>query len=112
VSGSSGTASPFAGTAGTAGYANGGGGNALFRSPSGIAAVGSVLYLADTGNHVIRKITTAATVTTFMGDPLAATTRDGEASQALLNAPTGIAGTSGTIYFTDVNENVVRKILY
>lgn len=94
------------------GYADGSGTSARFSSPRGIAAVGSVLYLADTGNHAIRRITTAATVTTFVGDPLAATTRDGEASQALLNAPTGIAGTSGTIWFTDVNENVVRKVLY
>jgi sugar lactone lactonase YvrE len=94
------------------GYEDGSGTSARFTSPRGIAAVGSVLYLADTGNHVIRKITTSATVTTFVGDPLAATTRDGEASQALLNAPAGIAGTSGTIYFTDVNENVVRKILF
>ena len=94
------------------GHEDGSGTSTRFTSPRGIAAVGSVLYLADTGNHVIRRITTAATVTTFAGDPLAATTRDGEASQALLNAPAGIAGTSGTIYFTDVNENVVRKILF
>lgn len=96
------------------GYEDGSGTSARFSSPRGIAAVGSVLYLADTGNHAVRRITTSATVTTFVGDPSAATTRDGDASQVLLNAPTGIAGTStsGTIYFTDVNENVVRKILF
>ena len=94
------------------GYADGSGTSARFSSPRGIAAVGSVLYLADTGNHAVRRITTAATVTTFVGTSTSATTRDGDASQVLLNAPTGIAGTSGTIYFTDVNENVVRKILY
>ncbi len=105
----------FAGAApltAASGYADGSGTSARFSSPRGIAAVGSVLYLADTGNHVIRRITTAATVTTFVGISTSATTRDGDASQALLNAPTGITGTSGTIYFTDVNENVVRKILF
>lgn len=102
----------FAGTAGTAGYANGSGGSALFSSPAGIAASGSTLYLADAGNHAIRRITSSAAVTTFLGDPEAATTRDGPSSQALLNAPAGIAATSRAVHFTDVNENVVRKILY
>jgi sugar lactone lactonase YvrE len=108
----SGSVSTFAGTSGTAGFADGSGGGARFSSPAGIAAVGSVLYVADTGHHSIRKITGAGTVTTFVGDPEAATTRDGDAPQALLNAPAGIAGIEGTIFFTDGNENVVRKVLF
>jgi len=51
-------------------------------------------------------------VTTFAGDPGAATTRNGDPGTALLNAPAGITGVEGTIYFTDINENVVRKILF
>ncbi|MBI5420475.1 MAG: hypothetical protein HZA60_10330 [Deltaproteobacteria bacterium] len=94
------------------GFTDGSGTSARFSSPKGIAAVGSVLYLADTGNHAARRITTAATVTTFAGDPASATNRDGDASQALLNAPAGITGITGTIFFTDLNENVVRKILF
>ncbi|HSL92437.1 MAG TPA: NHL repeat-containing protein, partial [Candidatus Limnocylindrales bacterium] len=112
VSGTSGTASTFAGTAGTAGFADGSTGTALFSSPRGITSVGSFLYVADTGNHAIRRISTTATVSTFVGTSEAATTRDGDASQALLNAPVGIAGAEGTIFFTDANENVVRKILF
>jgi hypothetical protein len=112
VSGTSGTASTFAGTAGTAGFADGSGATSLFSSPSGIAAVGSILFLADTGNHAVRRIGSAANVTTFVGNFEAATTRDGDAPQALLNAPAGIAGIDGTIFFTDVNENVLRKILF
>jgi sugar lactone lactonase YvrE len=104
--------STFAGTAGTAGFADGSGGSALFSSPSGIAAVSEVLYLADTGNHAVRRISTAGAVTTFVGRADAATTRDGDASQALLNAPTGVAGEPGAIFFTDTNENVIRKILF
>lgn len=94
------------------GFANNSGTSARFSSPRGITAVGSVLYLADTGNHAVRAISTSTTVTTFVGDPESATTRDGDAAQALLNAPVGIAGVEGAIYFTDVNENVVRKILF
>ncbi len=113
VSGNSGTVSTFAGTAGMAGFADGSGGNALFSSPTGITAVGSFLYLSDTGNHAVRKIaTTGAAVTTFVGTSTEATTRDGDAPQALLNAPAGITGVQGTIFFTDVNENIVRKVLF
>ncbi len=95
-----------------AGYADGSGTETRFSSPRGIAAVNSILFVADTGNHAIRKVTTASSVTTFVGNPGAATTRDGDASQVLLNAPVGITGVTGTITFTDENENVVRKILY
>jgi hypothetical protein len=94
------------------GFVNNSGTSARFSSPRGIAAVGSVLYVADTGNHAVRAISTATNVTTFVGTSESATTRDGDAPQALLNAPVGIAGVPGTIYFTDVNENVVRKILF
>jgi hypothetical protein len=94
------------------GFVEGSGTAARFSSPRGITAVGSVLYVADTGNHAVRTISTAATVDTFVGTSEAATTRDGDAVQALLNAPVGIAGVQGTIYFTDANENIVRKILF
>jgi len=94
------------------GFVDDSGTRARFSSPRGLTAVGSVLYLADTGNHAVRTISTAATVTTFVGTSEAATTRNGDAAQALLNAPVGIAGAQGTIYFTDANENVVRKILF
>ena len=108
----SGATSTFAGTAGQPGFTDGSGASARFSSPDGISGVGSTLYVADRGNHALRRISTLATVTTFVGDPGAATTRNGDPDIALLNAPTGITGVEGTIYFTDVNENVVRKILY
>jgi len=103
----------FAGSnSGASGFVDGTGTTARFGSPRGIAAVESALYVADTGNHVVRRISTLRKVTTFAGDPGAATTKNGDPSVALLNAPTGIAGVPGTIYFTDTNENVVRRILY
>jgi len=110
---SGGSVSTFAGSdMGAAGTVDGTGTDARFDSPRGIAGVESALYVADTGNHVVRRISTLRKVTTFAGDPGAATTKNGDPSVALLNAPTGIAGVPGTIYFTDTNENVVRKILY
>ena len=104
----------FAGSdAGVSGFVDDTTGTAArFDTPGGIAAVGSVLYVADTGNHAVRRISTLRKVTTFVGNPGAATTRNGDSNNALLNAPTGITGVEGTIYFTDINENVVRKILF
>ncbi|MGW8284351.1 MAG: NHL repeat-containing protein [Candidatus Deferrimicrobiaceae bacterium] len=108
----SGATSTFAGSAGQAGDTDGAGGAARFSSPDGIAGIGSALYVADRGNHAVRRISTSARVTTFVGTPEAATTRNGNADSALLNAPAGITGVEGTIYFTDINENVVREILF
>ena len=58
----------LAGAPGLAGSADGTGGAARFRSPQGLAAdaAGNV-YVADTSNHTIRKITTAGVVTTLAG---------------------------------------------
>ncbi len=108
----SGATSTFAGSAGQPGVADGSGATARFSSPDGIAGVGSALYVADRGNHAVRRISTLATVTTFVGNPGAATNRNGDSNNTLLNAPAGIAGVEGTIYFTDINENVVRNILF
>ena len=108
----SGTVSDFAGSSGNAGLEDRTGTEARFSSPTGITAVDSVLYVSDTGNHAVRRISTLRKVTTFVGNPGAATTRNGDSNNALLNAPTGITGVEGTIYFTDINENVVRKILF
>ncbi len=102
----------YAGSAGQPGIVDDQGDSARFSSPDGISAVGSLLFVADRGNHVVRRVSSTRRATTFAGNPAAATTREGSATGALMNAPAGIAGVDGTIYFTDINENVVRKILF
>ena len=103
----------FAGSsAGVSGSVDDTGTAARFHTPRGIAGVDPFLYVADTGNHTVRRISTSRKVITFAGDPGAATTINGDPSAARMNAPTGIAGVPGTIYFTDTNENVIRKILF
>jgi sugar lactone lactonase YvrE len=103
----------FAGSsAGESGSVDDTGTAARFHTPRGIAALESFLYVADTGNHTIRRISTVRKVDTIAGDFGAATTKNGDASAALMNAPTGIAGGDGALYFTDANENVIRKILF
>jgi len=108
----SGTTTTFAGSAGQPGFADEQGDAARFSAPEGVAAVGSILFVADRGNHAVRRISTTRTVTTFVGSPDAATTRNGAASDALWNGPSGVAGVEGTLTVSDARENVVRQILF
>src|SRR4030042_982380 len=65
-----GRGSTFAGAFGVAGSADGTGTAARFNLPSGIVAVGTTLYVCDTGNHTIREIvSTSGLVTTVAGTP-------------------------------------------
>ena len=102
---------------GTSGYAgdNGPAVSAALNSPQGLAvdASGNV-YIADTGNNVIRKITVAnGNITTVAGNGTAGVSGDGNpALSAQLNAPTGVAvDTTGNIYIADSKNNRIREVL-
>ncbi|MEI6715375.1 MAG: immunoglobulin domain-containing protein [Verrucomicrobiota bacterium] len=101
-----------AGLDGVAGAVDGVKGAAKFGGPSGIA-VGSdgSVYVADTDNSVIRKITPAGVVSTIAGSAGVAGLVDGAAKGAKFNHPQGIAvGSDGTVYVADTDNNVIRKI--
>jgi trimeric autotransporter adhesin len=86
---------------------------AQFYLPSGIAMDSSGnMYIADTMNRRIRKITKDGTVSTIAGNGLYAYTGDGSAAGvAQLNSPLGTASdSSGNIYIADSANNAVRKI--
>ncbi len=87
---------------------------AKLNSPYGLAfdAAGN-LYIADTGNSVIRKLTvTTGVITTVAGTGVAGYKGDGgPATAAKLNSPWGITfGGNGNLYIADLNNNVVRQI--
>jgi sugar lactone lactonase YvrE len=97
---------------GTAGYAEGVGSAAQFNSPSGVAvdATGNV-YVADKGNHVIRKISPAGNVSTLAGTPGTPGSTDGPGTAAQFNLPSGVAlDASGNILVADAGNNKIRKI--
>jgi len=102
----------LAGVPAVSGTANGSGRDARFNSPSGVAlGAGGTLYVSDSENSVIRKITAGGVVTTFAGVFATPGLVDGAALTAQFNAPQGIVlDRSGTLLVADSNNNVVRKI--
>jgi DNA-binding beta-propeller fold protein YncE len=86
---------------------------ASLNEPAGIAAdaLGNI-YVADTANRRIRKITPAGAIVTLAGDGGIAPTGDGgAATAATLNQPEGVAldASSGDLYIADTGNNRVRK---
>src|SRR5208337_1041744 len=83
----------------------------LFDSPGGIAVDSSGnLYIADSNNKIIRKITTDGVVTTLAGSGLRGHA-DGPGTAASFDSPGAIAvGSNGNVYVTDFFTNMIRKI--
>ena len=96
---------------GVAGYADGIGSAAQFTNPAGMAIDSSgTLYVADTNNHRIRKITAAGVVTTLAGSGVAGNA-DGIGTAAQFNGPFAvIVDSSGTLYVADTNNQRIRKV--
>ena len=107
---SSGNVSTFAGS-GVASFANATGTSASFDTPSGIAADSSGnVYVADSFNHSIRKITPLGVVSTLAGSGTIGST-DGTGTSASFNTPRGVCvDSSGNIYVADTNNHKIRKI--
>ncbi|KER79721.1 NHL repeat-containing protein [Xanthomonas arboricola] len=96
---------------GQEGFADGVDAAAEFNTPSGIAFdTAGNLYIADTGNHAIRKRTPQGVVTPLAGDGSAGF-RDGAAAQARFNGPIGVAvDAQGRVYVADTYNDRIRVI--
>ncbi len=100
---------------GVSGYAgdNGPAKEAMLCKPSGVAAgPDNCLYIADTGNHCIRKIDNEGIITTFAGGGTEGYEGDGgKARTARLRRPGGVVTDGkGNIYTNDYGNNVIRMI--
>ena len=100
-----------------AGTGNGAGGStdstgaaASFKSPGGLVVSGANLFVADTGNNIIRQIVHATgAVTTIAGSAGAIGTTDAIGTSARFQGPTGIGvSTGGTLYIADTNNHTLR----
>jgi len=108
----SGTVSTIAGVAGMSGAVDGAGASARFNSPSGLAVGNSGnVYVADTANHTIRRISTGGTVSTLAGSAGRTGTDDGVGAAALFNSPSSLAVDSlGNVYVADSGNHTIRQI--
>ncbi|MDR2674524.1 MAG: immunoglobulin domain-containing protein, partial [Opitutaceae bacterium] len=111
--------STLAGVAGDAGCADGQGAGARFNLPGGIIVDGAgTLFLADTGNSVIREISPSGMVLTLAGNPGADGIagipgfKDGAGLGALFNRPSALAlSPDGEfLYVADTGNRAIRKI--
>jgi murein DD-endopeptidase MepM/ murein hydrolase activator NlpD len=96
---------------GAEGFKDRAGKEAAFNSPSALAVdADGNLYVADTGNNAIRKITPAGQVSTLAGDGIAGF-RDGQAAEARFNGPVGVAvDAQGNVYIADSYNDRIRQI--
>lgn len=92
------------------GYKNAIGYKAKFNFPVGITAIGDTLYVVDTGNDCIRKITPDGAVTTFAGSPKRIGNKDGPGNEASFEHPEGIVAVRDVLYVADRLNSRIRKI--
>jgi len=92
-------------------FADGAGAEATFSYPFGVAVDGGGnVYVADSGNNLIRKITPSGSVSTFAGSGKAGA-KDGFGLATSFNTPWGLAlDDGGNLYVADGGNNLIRMI--
>jgi sugar lactone lactonase YvrE len=108
----SGVVTTLAGTAGSWGSADGTGAAARFNGPDGVAVDGAGnVFVADSWNNTIRKITPSGVVTTLAGTAGSSGSADGTGAAARFNGPEGVAvDGSGNVFVADAGNSTIRKI--
>jgi sugar lactone lactonase YvrE len=102
-----------AGYSGITGSRDATGTSARFNGPSGVAVdAGGNVWVADTLNHSIRRISLAGDVTTPVGMSANGGFEDGTGSDARFYLPTGVDfSSSGILYVGDSGNSTVRKVV-
>lgn len=108
----SGVISTFAGVEDVSGSSDGPVGSATFNAPQGIAVdANGVVYVADSGNHTIRRIDPGGTVTTLAGAAGVCGGVDGTGSSARFCGPLGITtDVAGNVFVADTSTHTIRRV--
>ena len=109
---SAGVVTTLAGTAGSNGSTDATGSAARFNQPYGVAVdtAGNV-FVGDTYNDTIRKVTSAGVVTTLAGLAGSSGSTDATGSAARFRSPLGVTvDTAGNVFVADYNNHTVRKV--
>jgi cysteine-rich repeat protein len=109
------TVTTLAGTPGTSGGVDGTGAAALFNAPKGLATdgqFGNYLFVADAGNHTIRRIRKATGVVDTIAGAAgqSGTANSTTGTSARFNGPSGLAYASQKLYVADTGNCAVRMI--
>jgi sugar lactone lactonase YvrE len=108
---SSGAVSTLAGSTTNYGSADGIGSLASFYTPNGITLVGSNLYVTDTADGIIRKVsTTTGAVTTVAGGVGVVGAANGVGILAGFNGPLGITTDGTNLFVADSGNRTIRQI--
>ena len=102
----------LAGISGQPGYIDGNGAAAMFSEPRQlILDENDDMYIADTNNHCIRKVTSDGKVSTVIGQPGKSGYQDGSPEDALFNRPFGMCiNNDGILYIADYENQCIRRL--
>jgi sugar lactone lactonase YvrE len=93
------------------GYVDGTGTNARFSGPTNAVACGGAVFVADTGNHAIRRISHEGVVTTWAGVLTEEGSADGDRTAARFRFPAGIAADAQcNLFVADMGNHTIRRI--
>ena len=95
---------------GSSGSANGTRTSASFNQPSGITTDGTNLYVADSNNHLIRKIVISTGVVTTVAGTVSSGSANGTGTSASFNQPSGITTDGTNLYLAEIGNHLIRKI--
>jgi DNA-binding beta-propeller fold protein YncE len=98
------------GQSGTSGKTEGGMDKSLFSGPRGVAVDKKAIYVADTGNDIIRKIDISTLQTSTIAGTGEEGDKDGPAMQAQFNNPGAICTDGNFLYVLDADNHSIRKI--
>jgi len=106
------TVTPVAGSSGQPGGLDGVGSAARFDYPQSVWSDGTYIYVADTGNDAIRRITIATgAVTTIAGSVGVTGAVDATGTAARFRGPEGIWGDGTNLYVADYGNHSIRRIV-